>query len=230
MRHWWNHSHSQAMIETGDARLQLCAVTDDLRDGADGLVQRALAAERGGVTMVLLRLKHADARTIVEVGRALVSSLSVPVIVSERLDAALACGAAGVHLTSGSVPVVAIRPHVPDSFLIGGSIWTPDDLAHASHADYVTIGPVFGDSSSAIGIDGFRRFARACGRPAIAIGGIEPANVAVVRGAGSAGVAVIRAVFGADDPSLAATQLIHAMQPPVSELRTSVPRTDEGAG
>ncbi len=217
------------MIETGDPRLQLCAITDDLRDGSDGLVRRALAGERGGVTMVLLRLKHADARAVVEVGRALVSSLRIPVIVSERLDVALACGAAGVHLTSRSVPVVALRPHVHENFLIGGSISTAEDVEHASHADYVTIGPVFGDASSAIGIDAFRRFAIACGRPAIAIGGIEPANLAVLPGAGSAGVAVIRAVFGADDPSLAATQLMDAMQVAVAGLSAGVPRKDEDA-
>ncbi len=201
------------MIETGDTRLQLCAITDDLRDGTDGLVQRAFAAERGGVTMVLLRLKHADARTVVEVGRALVTSLRIPVIVSERLDVALACGAAGVHLTSRSVPVVSIRPHVPVGFLIGGSISAADDLEPASHADYVTIGPVFGEASASIGVDAFRRFILSSGRPAIAIGGIDATNAGAVRAAGASGVAVIRAVLGADDPSQAAAALIMAMDP-----------------
>jgi thiamine-phosphate pyrophosphorylase len=162
--------------------------------------------------MVLLRLKHADARTLVEVGRALVSSLSVPVIVSERLDVALACGAAGVHLTSRSVPVVAVRTHVPDGFLIGGSISTPDDVAHASHADYVTIGPVFGDRASAIGTEALRSLLLACGRPAIAIGGIDASSVTAVRAAGASGVAVIRAVLGAEDPAVAAAKLVEALQ------------------
>lgn len=212
-RQWYEHSHSLAMIETGDTRLHLIAITDDLRDGMEGLVQRALAAERGGVTMVLLRLKHADARTVVEVGRALVTSLRIPVIVSERLDVALACGAAGVHLTSRSVPVVAIRPHVSAGFLIGGSISAAEDLEPASHADYVTIGPVFGDPSASIGVDAFRRFVLASDRPAIAIGGIEASNAAAVRAAGASGVAVIRAVLGADDPAQAAAALILAMDP-----------------
>ena len=84
------------MIDIHDPRLQLCAITDDLRDGVAGLVARAVAAERGGATMVQLRLKHADARTQVEVGRALVSALAIPVIVNERLTwhspvARLAC-------------------------------------------------------------------------------------------------------------------------------------------
>ncbi len=199
------------MITTDDARLCLLAITDDLRDGVEGLVARARSAERGGATMLLLRLKHADARTVVEVGRALVSSLRIPVIVSERLDVALACGAAGVHLTAHSVPVVAIRPHVPAGFLIGGSISAAEDLESASPADYVTIGPVFGDPSASIGVDAFRRFVLASGRPAVAIGGIDAANAASVRAAGAAGVAVIRAVLGADDPAQAAASLVAAM-------------------
>ncbi len=198
------------MMERNDPRLQLVAITDDLRDGIDGLAQRALAAERGGVSMVLLRLKHADARTVVEVGRALVTALRIPVIVSERLDVALACGAAGVHLTSQSMPVVAIRPQAPAGFLIGGSISTADDLGPASHADYVTIGPVFGDAPRAIGLEAFRRFAQASGRPAVAIGGMDAATVAEVRAAGASGVAVIRAVLGADDPMAAAAAMREA--------------------
>ena len=192
------------MITHDDPRLRLCVITDDLRDGIAGLVSRAQASERGGASMVLLRLKHVDARTLVEVGRALVGALTVPVIVSERLDVALACGAAGVHLNSASAPVVAIRPHVAPEFLIGGSVTTANDLERAADADYVTIGPVFGADAASLGATGLRRLAAACGRPVIAIGGIDATNVAAVRAAGATGVAVIRAVLGASDPERAA--------------------------
>jgi thiamine-phosphate pyrophosphorylase len=195
------------MIERDDARLRLMAVTDDLRDQVEGLTIRATAAERGGATMLLLRLKHADARTLVEVGRALVQALTIPVIISERLDVALACGAAGVHLTSASMPVVAVRSVVPDNFLIGGSVSRAEDLAHAQAADYVTIGPVFGASDASLGIDGFRRMATACGRPSIAIGGIDDGTCAALRAGGASGVAAISAIFGADDPTAAAAML-----------------------
>ena len=97
------------MLSPDDARLRLCAITDDLRDGVTGLVERAVAAERGGATMVLLRLKHVDARELLSAGRALVEALSIPVVVSERLDVALACGAAGVHLQAESMPIVGVQ-------------------------------------------------------------------------------------------------------------------------
>lgn len=196
------------MIDYADPRLRLCAITDDLRDGRDGLVSRSVAAQQGGATMLLLRLKHADAHTLVEVGRALVSALRIPVIVSERLDVALACGASGVHLTSRSMPVVALRPHVADGFLIGGSVSTADDIEAAQAADYVTIGPVFGAAEMSMGLEGFRRLATATGRPAIAIGGIDATTAAEARAAGAAGVAAIRAILGVNDPAAAAGALV----------------------
>jgi thiamine-phosphate pyrophosphorylase len=196
------------MIANDDPRLRLVAITDDLRDGVDGLVSRARSAERGGATMLLLRLKHADAHALVEVGRALIAALQMPVVVSERLDVALAIGAAGVHLNAASVPVIAVRPHVAPGFLIGGSISDAGDLDRTVSADYVTIGPVFGAGATSMGVEGFRRLAMASGRPAVAVGGIDAESAASVRAAGAAGVAVIRSVLGAVDPELAAALLV----------------------
>jgi thiamine-phosphate pyrophosphorylase len=195
------------MLTHGDPRLHLIVVTDDLRDEPAGLVARCTAAAQGGATMVLLRLKHADARTVMEVGQQLVTALSIPVLVSERLDVALACGAAGVHLTARSMPVVAVRPHAPAGFLIGGSVSAADDLHAAQPADFVTIGPVFDAGAAGIGLEGFERLARAAGKPAVAIGGITPGSAADLRRVGASGVAAIRAVLAADDPMRAAAAL-----------------------
>jgi thiamine-phosphate pyrophosphorylase len=196
------------MIETDDARLRLIAITDDVRDGTEGLLARARLAERGGASMVLLRLKHVDAHTLVEVGSALVNGLAIPVLVSERLDVALACGAAGVHLTADSMPVVAVRSQTSEAFLIAGSVSASDDVARTRGADFVTIGPVYGGGVASLGVDGFKRLAAECARPAVAIGGIGADTVAAVRDAGAAGVAAIRGIFAADDPSVAAAQLL----------------------
>ena len=212
------HTHSRDMLEPDDVRFRLMAITDDLRDHIDGLVARACAAERGGATMLLVRLKHADARTLADVGRALVTTLQIPVLISERLDVALACGAAGVHLNAASVPVMAVRPHVPEGFLIGGSISSLADVERARDADFVTIGPVYGAGAAALGADGFRELANACGRPGIAIGGIDTSTVAEIAAAGASGIAVIRAVLGSADPEQSAAALRAAfVQRPVAE-------------
>jgi len=194
-----------------DARaLRLVAITDDLRDGADGLRARAERAVNGGATMIQLRLKDADARTLVEVAKALVRALPrVPVIVNDRLDVALVAGAAGVHVGPDDLPAAAVRRLVPEGFVVGASVGSDAEIVLARGADYVGIGPLYEtaskpDAGRAIGPVAFARLAKACRIPAVAIGGIDAANASAAMRAGAAGVAVIRAVFGAPDPESAA--------------------------
>ena len=197
------------------ASLRLIAITDDLRDGVDGLVGRAAAAVRGGATMVQLRLKDVDSRDLVAIARALVGALPVPVIVNDRADVALAAGAAGVHVGIDDIPAVALRRVVPPGFIIGASVGNDDEVPFAAGADYVGIGPVFGtlskpDAGAAIGTKEFARLARLTGLPAIAIGGIDAGNCRQALGAGARGIAVIRAIFAAADPERAARELSSA--------------------
>jgi len=201
--------------------LRLVAITDDLRDGTAGLVARAQLAVRGGATMIQLRLKDADARTLVEVARSLVKALppSVPVVVNDRLDVALAAGAAGVHVGPDDLPAAAVRRLVPPEFIVGASVGSDAEVALSRGADYVGIGPVYDtnskhDAGSAIGPVTFARLARACKLPAVAIGGLDAANAAGVMIAGAAGVAVIRAVLGSPDPEAAARVLRAAIGEP----------------
>lgn len=200
-----------------DARaLLLIAITDDLRDGVDGLVARAIAAASGGATMVQLRLKLEGAGLMVEVARRLVAVLPVPLVVNDRLDVALAAGAAGVHVGADDIPASAIRRVVPDRFIIGASVGTEAEVPLAEGADYVGIGPVYGtaskaDAGDAIGTEGFDRLRRAAWRPAVAIGGVTAENAGQVMRAGASGVAVIRAVFGVPDPAAAARAIRSAI-------------------
>lgn len=192
--------------------LTLMAITDGLHDGIDGLVGRVCAAVRGGATCVQLRLKHADARTLVEVGRTLVRLAGAPVLVNDRLDVALACGAAGAHLGADDLPPAAARRIVPAGFVIGTSVGDLSEVENALVADYVGVGPVYAtvsklDAGEAIGIERFAELARLAGRPAVAIGGISADNAAATLAAGAAGVAVIRSVMSASSPEAAAREL-----------------------
>jgi len=192
-------------------KLTLVAITDGLRGDAADLVSRACAAARGGATMIQLRLKDADARTTVEVARALVAALpaDVPLVVNDRADIAIAAGAAGVHVGPEDVPPSALRRVVPPDFIIGASVGTDAELPFAIDADYVGIGPVYAtdsklDAGSAIGIVRLAELVTRSRRPAVAIGGIDASNAAQVIAAGATGVAVIRAIFGANDAEQAA--------------------------
>lgn len=196
--------------------LRLVAITDDAEDQRTTIVDRVAAAVRGGATSVQVRLKRATPREVVEIARAIVSKVPVPVIVNDRADIALAAGAAGVHVGEADLPVSAIRRFAPANFIIGASLGRDAELANAREADYVGIGPLFttdskDDSGKAIGIDGFRKLAELSGRPAVAVGGLSADRAAQVMAAGAAGVAVISAIFSADDPERAARSIAAAI-------------------
>lgn len=198
--------------------LTLVAITDGVRGGTDEIVERALACVRGGATMVQLRLKDANARTQVEVARALLAALpsDIPLIMNDRADLAIAAGAAGVHVGPDDLPAAAVRRLVGPRLIVGVSVGNDVEVLQAADADYVGIGPVFatatkGDAGAAIGIEELRRLAERCARPAVAIGGIDAGNAASVMTAGVAGVAVIRSLFSATNPEEAARSLRSAI-------------------
>jgi thiamine-phosphate pyrophosphorylase len=110
-------------------------VTDDrLVQGRD-LIALALAAERGGVTSVQLRLKQVQARELAQLIRGLVQALTVPVLVNDRPDVAIAAGAAGVHLGPDDMPVELARRIAPEGFIIGASVGSEAEAGWAGAAD-----------------------------------------------------------------------------------------------
>ena len=198
------------------AVLRFIAITDNIRDGQAGLIERASAAAHGGATCIQLRLKDVSARDLVVIAKDLVRSVGIPVIVNDRADVAIAAGAAGVHLGVDDVPASAIRKFVPDGFIIGASVGNDDEVRDASGADYVGIGPVFATSSKkdagkAIGLEEFARLSAAAGLPAVAIGGITAANAKLAIDAGAAGIAAIASVLGATDPLASAKAMASAI-------------------
>ncbi|HEX7980354.1 MAG TPA: thiamine phosphate synthase [Gemmatimonadaceae bacterium] len=199
------------------ATVRLIAITDSLRDGPRGLALRAAAAVAGGATMLQLRLKEESARSLVEIARTIQAMApEVPLIINDRADVALAAGAAGVHVGVDDLSPALLRRVVPPGFIIGASVGSDDEVARAAGADYVGVGPVFAtgsksDAGAAIGPARFGELARRCGLPAVAIGGITSESVASVLSAGATGVAVISALFGASDPTIAARAIRDAL-------------------
>ena len=196
--------------------LRLVAITDDAEDRRTTLVDRVAAAVRGGATSIQVRLKNAPPREVVEITRAIMVRTSVPVIVNDRADIALAAGAAVVHVGEADLPVAAIRRFAPADFIIGASLGSEAELANAKGADYVGIGPVFGsdsksDAGNAIGVDGFERLAGLVELPAVAVGGITADRALQITMHGAIGVALINAIFKADDPERAAREIADAI-------------------
>ena len=179
-------------------------------------VEACRRAAAGGATIIQVRLKDAPPEEVVALARALVGALAVPVIVNDRVDVALAAGAAGAHLGQEDPPLDRLRPHVPPDFLLGLSVGSSAEAERGRDwpADYWSVGPCFPtanklDAGAPVGAEGFARLAQLApaGMPVIGIGGVTAANAPALARAGAVGVAVIGAVWEASDPAAAARAL-----------------------
>src|SRR5881296_3481296 len=160
-------SPRRVLLMALEALLRLMVITDAaLLKGRDPIeaCRRALA---GGATMIQVRLKDAAPRDVLTLARALVGALSVPVIVNDRVDVALAANAAGAHLGQEDPPLDRLRPHVPPGFLLGISVGSSAEAARVQGwpADYWSVGPCFAtttkpDAGPPLGLEGFVALAR----------------------------------------------------------------------
>jgi thiamine-phosphate pyrophosphorylase len=190
-----------------EARLLFCYVTDRRALGAAellGVVRRSAAA---GVDWIQLREKDLPARELIELARGAVAATrgsATRILVNDRLDVALAAGAAGVHLGEQSLPVAAVAgwrrgADAPAGFLVGASCHSLNAalVAERDGADYVAFGPVFATPSKAAygppqGLDRLAEVSRSVRIPVLAIGGVTLENASQCLAAGAAGIAAIR--------------------------------------
>jgi len=202
--------------------LRLYAVLDPDRLGGLDLATLAARVVQGGATIVQLRDKHASTRRLVEETRELKSVLrhsTIPLLVNDRVDVALAGGAQGVHLGQDDLAIEDARQLLGPNAVIGLSV---KSVAQAQAAplevlDYVCVGGVFATSSKdnpdpPVGVAGLKEILTVLRhrRPQLPIGaiaGIDAGNAADVIGAGADGVAVISALSLASDPAKAASEL-----------------------
>jgi thiamine-phosphate pyrophosphorylase len=156
-------------------------------------IARAMYA---GVDFIQIREKDLSARELLDLTRRALS-LTNPhgskVLVNSRMDVALAAGAHGIHLPSGSIAPRDLRAIAPAGFLIGVSTHSLEELQAAERegADFAVFGPIFKEKPRALGIERLQEAVRAVSLPVLALGGVDEANVAECISAGAAGVAGI---------------------------------------
>lgn len=192
-------------------------VTDRRLCGERSLTDVVGLAARAGATLVQLREKTAGTREFVELGRALkalLDPLGVPLLVNDRLDVALAVGAAGAHLGQGDMPAGIARGMLGPDAVIGLSLEAMDQLpeAEALDIDYYGVSPIHPtptktDTGPGWGLAGLRTLRAATRRPLVAIGGLGADNAAETIRAGADGLAVISAICAAADPAAATREL-----------------------
>ena len=179
----------------------ICLITDGRLAGPesqDALVARVRAAARAGVDLIQIREPAIDDRALTAAVSGCVRAVRgtrARVVVNDRLDVAVACGAHGVHLKSESYPAGRARAIAPAGFLIGRSIHSAGEASSAAGADYVIFGAVFSTSSkpgqTPAGLAALEETVRATPLPVLAVGGVTVETAGPVARTGAAGVAAI---------------------------------------
>lgn len=210
------------------ARLpRLCCVSDRRRFGLSpaALVDRVRWAAASGIDLIQVRERDLSDRDLVDLVRAIVAAAAgfpARVLVNDRVDVAIAAGAAGVHLREDSVAAPDVRSVVPPEFVVGRSVHTLDAARAAAAAggcDYLIFGTVFPSAGKpadhvVAGTEALRLVCRSVALPIIAIGGVDEARARESAGAGAAGVAAVALFMSASTET--------SMRERVANLRRAV--------
>lgn len=181
-------------------------------------VEEALAA---GVTLVQYRAKAADGGVLYAEAcklKELCDKYNVPLIINDRLDIALAVGAAGVHLGQDDLPCAVARRLLGEDFIIGVSAHNPAEAVKAvsEGADYLGCGAVFGTATkhdvAKLGLENLRAIRKAVAVPMVGIGGITADNYAEVLATGADGAAIVSGILAQDDIGAVVKKLVATKQ------------------
>lgn len=196
--------------------LILYAVTDRTWLGNRTLYEQVENALKGGATLVQLREKNLDDETFLKEAveiKELCGRYNVPFIINDNADIAVKVNADGVHVGQKDMEAEYVRSLMGEDKILGVSVQTVEQavIAEKTGADYLGVGAVFKTASKAdadaVSYETLRAICKAVSIPVVAIGGIGASNILQLKGSGICGVAVISAIFAADDIKKATTEL-----------------------
>ena len=194
----------------------LYGVTDRQWARGRGLAAMVRDCVAGGATFIQLREKHADHDQIVRLARELMPichAAGVPFVLDDEVQIAAEVGADGVHVGQSDTACAEARRILGPDAIVGVSAQTVEQAlaAQASGADYLGVGALIPTATKPDAVDvTAQELARICAAvqiPVVGIGGLNAATVDVLAGTGAAGAAVVSALFAADDPRTAASEL-----------------------
>ncbi|MGN1458089.1 MAG: thiamine phosphate synthase [Acutalibacteraceae bacterium] len=186
----------------------LYAVTDRMWTGKRTLYEQIEDALKGGITCLQLREKNLDEEEFLEEAlkiKSLCNSYSVPLIINDNVDIALKSGADGIHVGQHDMQAENVRKLVGENMIIGVSARTVEQavLAEKDGADYLGVGAVFNTSTktdaSSVSFQTVSEICKAVSIPVVAIGGISSENILQLSGLGIDGVALVSAIFSAEN-------------------------------
>lgn len=208
----------------------LYLVTDSLDRTEESLLKTVEEACRGGVTLVQLREKERSGREYLELAlrvKQVTDHFHVPLIVDDRVDVALAAGAAGVHVGSSDLPVSAARKLMGPDRIVGATAKTVEAAVQAERdgADYLGVGAVFPTTTKVktvlTKVSVLDDICRAVSIPVVAIGGLNRENMDILDGHLMDGIAVVSAIMKAEQPRQTASELRSRIQKLVKKRESS---------
>lgn len=196
--------------------LTLYLVTDSSYHDEEEFLRRTEEGLKGGVTLLQLREKNKGGMEYLELAlkvKAIADRYNVPLIIDDRVDVALACGAAGVHVGQSDLPVWAARKILGPDKIVGATAKTVEQarIACEQGADYLGVGAIYPTATKVktviTKVETISDIKAAVPLPVVAIGGLNADNLDILEGAPIDGAAVVRAIIKADDPKAAAEKI-----------------------
>lgn len=175
------------------------------------------SALRGGTTVIQLREKDCSSREFYELGlrvKKITERYNAPLIINDRVDIALAVGAAGVHVGQGDLPCKVVREIVGPDMIVGVSAATLDEAVRAEEdgADYLGVGAMYATATKTdtrpVSMEELLKIRAAVKIPIVVIGGINKQTLGNFKGTGVDGLAVVSAIVAQPDPEAAARELL----------------------
>ena len=186
----------------------LYAVTDRAWIGKQNLYEQVESALKGGVTCVQLREKELDEEEFLKEAMelsALCRKYGVPFFVNDNVEIAIKCHADGIHVGQEDMEVAKVRQRVGDDMMIGVSVHSVEEALEAvrNGADYLGVGAMFSTATKTdvdvLPKETLSSICAAVDIPVVAIGGINKSNISQLSGTGVDGVALVSAIFAAED-------------------------------
>ena len=195
-------------MKCAEEYMRLYAVTDRAWVGRQTLYQQVESALKGGVTCVQLREKELDEEAFLKEAfelHDLCKKYNVPFFINDNVDIAIRCHAEGIHVGQEDMSAAQVRQRVGDKMMIGVSVHSVEEALEAVRhgADCLGVGAAFSthtkEDVDVLPEGMMKAICDAVDIPVVAIGGIHKENLLRLKGTGVNGVALVSAIFGAED-------------------------------
>ena len=196
--------------------LSLYLVTDGSSENEEKFLNTIEEAIEGGVSIVQLREKDAETGKFYNLAlkvKEITDKHNVPLIINDRIDIMLAVDAEGLHIGQSDMPCDVSRKIIGEDKIIGVSATTKEEIRKAidDGADYIGSGAVYPtktkDDAPSITKEELKELVEYSDIPIVAIGGINERNASDFTDTGIAGISVVSAIMGAEDPKSASQTL-----------------------